>query len=324
MRNARHILPLLLLATGCAVRQPAAWRLSGQVLVPPGVTNVAASRAMVTVPRAAVCPGNDAIGVERRKLVVDRTALEKEPRGWLADWSARCGMSPERILDSLPLDSLNRIRLIRDSDVRAGFLDLTAAMRLQVITPTNVEKPLDIVNVSGTDKSLNVDVTGSERAIVGREVSWYGFEPRPGGGARIVRVSPGTQDYYAAFSLRAAYFRFFYMADQMSVVAGVPSFDKLPRDLEGCGKPGGVECVSVPPKVGVNVFTRVMVNGEAVVVASPTVRAVIQTAKRRPEDVLPTLAITKLYQGKQTPLKFDRSKPDILNLWLVGNEEIRW
>jgi hypothetical protein len=39
---------------------------------------------------------------------------------------------------------------------------------------------------------------------------------------------------------------------------------------------------------------------------------------------LATLAITKLHAGAQVPIKFDRSAPDILNLFLVGNEEIRW
>ena len=56
----------------------------------------------------------------------------------------------------------------------------------------------------------------------------------------------------------------------------------------------------------------------------PTVRTVIQTAKARPDAVLPTLAITKQYAGKQAPVEFDRTKPDILGMVLTGNEEIRW
>jgi hypothetical protein len=317
--------PLLFLA-GCAVRQPAAWRLTGTVLTPPIV------QAAITTKSAEIangCTSGDAIRIEHRKrrvrLAIDGAALEQQPRGWLAQWSARCGPPAERILDSVPLDSATRIRLIRDADIRAGFLDLTLATRLQVITPTTAQKPLDIVNISGTDKSINVDVRGAELAFTGREVSWYGFEPRPGGGTSIVRVSPGAQNYYSGFSAETAWFRFFYMADRTSVVVGASSFDKLPRDLAACGKPGGPECISVPPKVGVNAYMRLRVNGEDLVVPySATVRNVIQSAKKRPEEVLPTLVITKLFGSEQVPLTFDRSKPDILNLWLVGNEEIQW
>ncbi len=307
MRLALPIVSLLL-SIGCAMRPPAAWRVSGTTLVPPGVRNLAVERATVG------------------KVVMDRATLEKQPRGWLADWAARRGDPglAERVLDSLPLSDATRLRLTRDSDIRAGFRDLTPDKRLQVITATAAEAPMEITKISGTDTSLQVDLTGAAPAAAGREVAWYGFERRPGGGARIVPVVPGAANYYAGFGPQAAYFRFFYMADQMSVVVGASSYDKLPRDLDSCNQPDGPQCIAVPPKVGVNVYTRVMVNGEAVVVSAPTVGHIIQAMKKRPEEVLPTLTIAKPYRGRQTPVKFDRSDPAILDLMLEGNEEIRW
>src|SRR5215813_11871561 len=127
MRNAWRTVPLLLMISGCVVRQPSAWRLTGGVLAPPMVSSVAATQAAFTAPGWSIkpgCPSSDAVLVERRKgrvtVTVDRAALEKRPRAWLADWSARCGEAAlaERVLDSLPLKPLLRIQLMRDSDVR--------------------------------------------------------------------------------------------------------------------------------------------------------------------------------------------------------------
>jgi hypothetical protein len=330
MRIAWRIVPLVLVISGCAVRRPSAWRLSGGVLAPPMVSSVAATQAAFTAPGDSVaqsCASTDAVHIEWRKgrvtVAVDRAVMEKQRRGWLADWSARCGDAAlgERVLDSLPLTSLARIQLMRDSDVREGLIDLAPANRLQVIGASAVGRMPEIVNIAGNDSHLEVDLKGPDPSAAGREVAWYGFEPRQGGGSRMVALSEDPHHYYS-FGPDAAYYRFFYMADRKAAVAGAPSFDKLPRTLAGCGAP--VQCIAVPPNVGVNVLTRVMVNGKAVVVGNATVRNVIQASRKRPEDVLPTLTIAKPFRGKLTAVKFDRTQPDILNLYLDGSEEIRW
>src|SRR5262249_5504233 len=140
-------------------------------------------------------------------------------------------------------------------------------------------------------------------------------------GSRMAALPDDSHHYYS-FGPDAAYYRFFYMADRKAVVAGAPSFDKLPRTLDGCSAP--VQCIAVPPNVGVNVLTRVRVNGKAIVVGSPVLRFVIQAAGKKPQDVLPTLTIARPFRGKLTAVKFDRTQPDILNLYLDGTEEIRW
>jgi hypothetical protein len=79
--------------------------------------------------------------------------------------------------------------------------------------------------------------------------------------------------------------------------------------------------------VGINPYLEVSVNGKLLAVPAhmpPTVRSVIQAAKARTDVVLPTLAITKPYRGKPTPVEFDRTKADVLGMVLSGDEEIRW
>jgi hypothetical protein len=69
---------------------------------------------------------------------------------------------------------------------------------------------------------------------------------------------------------------------------------------------------------------RIEVNGAPVNVPyNATVRNVIQAAKKRPEEVLPTLTITKPFAGRPVPIDFDRTKQDILSLALTGDERIR-
>src|SRR5262249_32432437 len=159
-----------------------------------------------------------------KRQTIERVDLENQPRGWLSNWAARCAdpILPDRVLNSLPFESLTRIRLLRESDIRAGYIDLSPASRLEVISHTSAPKPLAIATLSRTDSSLSVVLNGPEPVVaVTREVAWYGFEPRPGGGSRIALLSPATVNYYR-FSPDAAYYRFFYMADQMSVVVGAP------------------------------------------------------------------------------------------------------
>src|SRR6476646_2756411 len=97
------------------------------------------------------------------KLAIDRAELDKKPRGWLADYAARCGepVLPERVLDSLSLSAVTRVRLMRQADLGLGFLDLTPDMRLEVITAKSANTPMQITNISGTDASLQVDLTGA-------------------------------------------------------------------------------------------------------------------------------------------------------------------
>lgn len=346
--GTRHVVPLLLVAAGCAVRPPATWRLAGAVLTPPDVANASVAQRTFTSQRAAahgVCPRDEAVNVEahkgRLKVTVNRAALEKQPKGWLADWAAQAETAQcvgsgqgevlaERVLEAVPLATGTGFRLMHSDDIRAGFVDLGPNNRLQVISltvrpGTSENAPGgDIASVTGTDRSLQVTMTGTPD-VIGHETFWYAFQPRPGGGARLVEPRPAPLKSYFAFGPEIGFYRMFYKSDQTMVLVGARSRDRLPRDLDACGKPDGPVCITPPRRVGVNPYLTVMVNGAAITAPlAATVRNVIQAAKARPENVLPTLNITKPYAGKQVAVEFDRARQDVLSLVLTGNEEIRW
>jgi hypothetical protein len=229
--------------------------------------------------------------------------------------------------------------------MRAGFVDLGAGNRLEVLSPivregTSPDAPLvEEAAVEGNDHRLEVTLKASPN-LVGMETAWYRFEPKAAGGTRIAPVSananvrgiampleaPATN--YFSFTQQAAFYRMFYKPEeQTAVLVGAPARDQLPRDLASCGQSGGPECITLPKRVGINPYLELMVNGKPLAVPAhspPTVRTVLQAAKLKAETVLPTLTITKPYAGKPTPVVFDRSKPDVLGLVLTGDEEIRW
>jgi hypothetical protein len=230
-------------------------------------------------------------------------------------------------------------------DISAGFLDLGPGNRLEVISPilregAPADAPLiETTGVAGNDRNIEVTLRASPN-LVGHETAWYGFEPKPGGGATIAPITasasvrgivmplerPATN--YFTFASDTSYYRLFYKPEeQTAVVVGAASREQLPHNLAGCGQPGGLQCITLPSRVGINPYLEVSVNGKPLAVPAhmpPTVRTVIQTAKAKPETVLATLAILKPFGGKPVPVEFDRTKPDVLGLVLTGNEEIKW
>ncbi len=331
-----YLTPLLVLCAGCT-RPPSAWRLTGQVLTPPRVANPTVEHAVIRVPRATAC-------TPKRKLTVDRADLEKQPRGWLADWAARCGdpALAGRVLEAVPLTTGVGFRLMHADDIRAGFVDLGPGNRIEVLSPivrdgADENAPLvEEVTTGGTDQRIEVTLKASPQ-LVGQEAAWYGFEPQSGGGSKIAPISAsarvrgiemaleGPGKNYFTFAATNGYYRLFFKPEEhTAVIVGAPARDRLPQDPAQCGQ---AECITLPKNVGVNPYLEVSVNGKKLAIPAhmpPTLRAVLQAAKARAQDVLPTLAITKPYAGKPAPLEFDRTKQDILALVLSGDEEIRW
>jgi hypothetical protein len=352
MVKADCLIPILLLSAGCAVRQ-SSWRLTGQVLTPPGKA-VGAFAAPKTAAGDA-CPRDPSIRLDQRKqtlkVAVDRAALEKHDKGWLADWTDRCFAADQRllmaarVLESVPLTSGAGFRLMHADDIRAGFIDLGPGNQLEVISPILREgapqnTPLiEETAVGGTDRRIEVTLKTSPN-LVGHETAWYGFDPKPGGGSAVAPITANATvrgiampleapaRNYFTFTKAIGFYRLFYKPEEeTAVVVGAPSRDRLPQDLAACGKSGGPECITLPNRVGINPYLQVKVNGAPIAIPAhmpPTVRTVLQTAKALPDAVLPTLAVLKRYAGKPIPVDFDRSRQDILGLVLSGDEEIRW
>ena len=359
MRRLHLAIPFLCL-TACAVRQPAPrnWRLAGRTLVPPEVASpdLAEARFTARLSLRRNCLESDAVTVARHRsritVTVHREALLRQPRGWLAAWIDRAetegclpagqGMSfAARILESLPLPAGAAHGLMR-ADGRTNYVDLIAGNRLQVVTPIlRPGSPVDTADrpmkVSGTDKSLVVEMEAPPD-LIGFETALYDLQPKPAGrGSTIVPVSaqvhvdgkveakPGPAANLFRFPPDVGFYRLFYKADQSEILALAATRAGLTADPDSCDRPGGPVCFAIPRGVGVNPYMRIEVNGTPMTVAiGATVRSLLQGAKMSADAVLPTLTITKPFKGRPTPMEFDRTRQDILDLVLTGDEQIRW
>ena len=360
MKKLKHALPFLLLA-GCAVRQPGprAWRYTDRTLIPPGVTSPDQPARTFTAPIAmrANCLESEALTIQRRRskitVTVHRDALLRQPAGWLAEWVDRAesqGCIPAgqgallaaRILEALPLPA-GTTRKLLSANGRHNYIDLIAGNRLQVISP--LVRPAAApsaagdgpMKVTGQGYSLQVEMNVSPD-LIGVEMASYDIVPKASGrGCTIIagavetnirgkveaKDAPTTN--YFQFGPEIGFYRLFYKADQSEVLATATTRAGLPTDADTCDRPSGPACFAIPRGVGVNPYMRVDVNGAPMMVGiGATVRNVLQKAKAAPATVLPTLAITKPFAGRPVAVEFDRTKEDILNLVLNGDEQVRW
>ena len=143
-------------------------------------------------------------------------------------------------------------------------------------------------------------------------------------GGRVQRLPAPAKDLFA-FAPEMGFYRLFFKADQSEVLAAAPKRAALPDDADVCNRPGGAVCVAIPRGVGVNPYLLVDVNGLPTTVSTGSdVRALLRNHRLTAEQVLPTLAITRIWNGKRAELEFDRTKQDVLNLILTGKESLRW
>jgi hypothetical protein len=315
-----------IVCAGCAVR-PAVWHVEGRTLYPPG-----RGRPIVVKTRG-VCAAGDAIAVRRSRgraqLTVNGEALARKEGGWLAVWSAEAetngcvaqgdGLAlADRVLESAPLGIGMPYRLMHPEQGRSGYVDLGPENRLEVVTPVGAdEAAAEIVAVEGSDRSLIVTAKG-QPGFLGVERTWYAVR-RDG----IVPMEKPRRNLFE--KIGPGYYRLVYKADQSSVVLAAGSRAELVRaDADACGA-GPVRCMPVPRFIAVNPYLAEMVNGkEARVPVGSTVRTAVRAGGGHPQDALKTLRIERRFAGRMTPVQFDRTKPDVLDLVLLGNETVRW
>jgi hypothetical protein len=316
----------LLVCAGCAVR-PAAWRVEGRMLVPP-----VRSRPIV-VKTHGLCVAGDAIAVRRSRgravLSVNGDALARQDAGWLAAWANHAeesGCVPEggglalahRVLESVPLGVRIPYRLLHPEPGRSGYVDLGPESRLEVITPTGAQEAAsDILGVEGTDRAITVTAR-STPGILSVERTWYAVR-------RDGIVPQGTPQRNLFEGIGPGYYRLVYKADETEVLvaAGSPA-ERGRAQVTECGK-GAVRCIAIPRSVAVNPYLAVMVNGREVRVSvGATLRNAVQAAAGQPQEVLGTLRVEKPFAGRLLPVEFDGTKPDVLDLVLLGNEIVRW
>ena len=263
-----------------------------------------------------------------------------------------------RILNSVPLDPAAAFRLLHSGNASKGYTDLGAETRLQVVSPimrqgADPNAPIvQIGSAAGTDASIQVNAQMPEGQY-GVETAWYTLQPRAdGNGSRIVAVSAERRinnrvemaaaplTNYFQFAPGAAFYRLYYkadMADSSSVteiIIAAPSraeldrrTDRLMADLSLCRQSDPEMCMVIPRRVAVNPSMAVTVNGEEVRLSvGSRVRNAVQAGggPRQLQDVLPMLSVAKPFNGALRPVEFDRTRPDILDLVLLGGESISW
>jgi hypothetical protein len=339
------------------------YRLRGPVLVPPGVAAPEiARRTFVSdiAPGKGSC-AQEAPMLELRKnrilVTVDREfLLQQKQTGWLSNWTMQaeahgCIVQGEGIrlanliAESVALESLVAFRLLHPNDVQSGYVELGAENRLEVRSPIDASA-IDTAAVSSSGAQLTVDLKPTP-ALSGFEIAWYALRPNSGrigfhfeplSADRTTRAGvehlPAPAVNYFQFPPQAAFYRLFYKTDDNGVTAIVISGatrDDLDRrtkaigaDAYACEKSAGL-CVVLPKRVGVNPFLVVTVNDkEFTVPLGGAVRSAIQAAGQRPDAVLSTLTVARLYAGQLRPVEFDRASAEILNLKLNGGEHLAW
>lgn len=364
---------LVLISGACAVRKQGfdTYRLvtrdQAVVLVPPGVESPEVSRRTIDTRFRALrkpCPvDGSVIGLRqtrnRLQVTVAREMLSKQPQGWLAEWAAdleergclRPGDGPalaRRVAEALPLAANSVFRLLYSNQ-----LDVTPAMRLQVVSPIlregeEEDSAADIQADAANPNSLTLTLR-APRNLAGFEKAWYAVRPKPAGigydivplyaerhiGGEVERRPQPAANLFR-FPADAAFYRVFYKATAtgytaLVIAARTPSeLGERTRILEAgrasCEALNGSFCTAVPKRVAVNGFFPVVVNGAETMVPSGAslAEAIRLAGEWQPAAALPTLEVSRVYDGKPVAVRFDRASPAILSLVLTGGEIVSW
>ena len=296
------------------------------------------------------------------RITVHRDPLLAHPAPWLPDRTAALeqqGCIPpgksaalaEQIVESVPMNPSDAYGLLHPAAATFGYVDLAPGYRLKLVSPILREgapagaSALATNSVSGNDAKLSVTVKSSSD-FLGYEISWYTVES----GSKMtfstaeshignqVTTSRRPRVNHFAFPETAACYRLFYLtrvsqADHDIAVLSAPTCAELNRqtpafasDPDACAKAPPHTCVALPKEIGVTTYLTATANGAPLdVPAGSTIADVLRTAGvKQPTTVLPSLTVRRDYKGTLTAVEFDRAKPDILTLHVMGHEDIRW
>lgn len=352
-----------LLSAGCGVRKPLSldWRFistdTTATLLPPGVAGADVTRRILTTDITAgkgPCPGEIRVRKNHIVATVNRGALDASPDGWLTVWAAdaesrgciAAGEAPKlaaRVAESLPLDPQKAFHVLYPDD-------LVPPVRLQVVSPILRDESAPVLNdeqVAGNGNQLTLTVRADN--LIGYETALYAVQPKASGAGYVIspqyadrhlgaaserRQQPATN--YFQFPAEAAFFRLFVKSGQTDYTAlaiAAPTRAELARlaaaleaGTTSCETLGPKSCIAIPRRVALNPVVPVTINGAEVLVrwSADLAEAIRGAGERRPDNLLATLAISRLYGGRPTPVDFDRMNPAILRLPIAGGEIISW
>jgi hypothetical protein len=325
------------------------------LLIPPQVKDASVDTTSIRLrpggTKAACVASASGLRIAGRSLMINRDLLTASAPGELDNWAAaleKAGcIGPAEtfalkttVIDALPLEPSQRLRLRGYALATAGSTDLTSVNSLRVVSP--VFRPgappgspaiaAAKANVSsGPNGSINVDLTTKENPdLRGYEIAWYDVKERADGPGFYVaprsaelhiagkveqEAAPGTNQF--AFEPAARWFRFFVKtrlsANDYNIVllSGSTASDLETRAANFqkdaalfLGSASKTSYVVIVKEIEVNPYIRVKINGvETDVPMGSSIRqAIEQTAGRgTASNALARLSVLKPYRVQKLP-----------------------
>jgi hypothetical protein len=328
-------------------------RTPGTLLIPPQVKGASVDRTSLRLQpggtKAACLASASGLRIVGRSLVVNRDLLTASAPGELDNWAAaleRAGcIGPGEtlalktaVIDSLPLEPSERMRLRGYALATAGSADLTSVNSLRVVSPVfrpGAQPGSSAIaagqpSVSdGQNGAINVDLIANPD-LRGYEIAWYDVKDREDGPGFY--IGPRSAELHIAgkvereeapsanrfvFEPGARWFRFFVKtrlsANDYNIVllsastasdleTRTANFQKdAPQFLQSASK---TFYVAIPKEIEVSPYIRVKVNGvETDVPMGSSIRqAIEQTAGRgTAPNALARLSVLKPYRVQKLP-----------------------
>jgi hypothetical protein len=333
LRNARSVHAR---DTGCEVsgsRIQLAWKgRTSRVTVD--------EHAVAAAPAIALNGPQAAVGEQVRDLSwwpdFRQQLARREQQGCLAHGEAE--LLAGRIVQNLPLPPMLAYKLRYGDYLMDGHLDLGPRFALKSVSPLlkpGVQKyrtPADVAGYETVyydvlqhgDGSLVLGLRSVDQ-LIGRTAT---KKSRPTGPPlRIASSARYVRLFFRAWRISGDY-RIALLATRETgtLDAMTAEFESDPERFCRDTNPDRATCLSVPMEMTLTAEMRLRVNGKpAYVPVGGNVAEVLRTAGvRQPQSALQSLQVLRPYEGALTPVEFDRARPDILSLTLIGGEEIRW
>jgi sulfur carrier protein ThiS len=234
-----------------------------------------------------------------------------------------------RLLENLPAPGHVLYQLRYGDYARSGWLDLEPQFLLRAVAPVR-------------------DAAGQ---VKGFETAFYDLPARKEGGMVVRFASAEAQTKEGKETLKApgqakvevpvgaGFLRMFFRSWTISrdrriallaaarreeLEKGTEEFERDPEAF--CAKPGRIFCLAVPKDTVIGAELKIRTNGQTVSVpVGGTVADLVRaTGLRDPAGVLPTLKLTRPYEGKPLAVEFDRARTEVLRVVLLGGEEVSW
>ncbi len=297
-------------------------------------------RAVAAAPEIALKGPQAATGEQVRDLSwwpnFRQQLARREQQGCLAHGESE--LLAGRIVQNLPLPPMLAYKLRYGDYLMDGHLDLGPKFALKSVSPLlkpGVQKyrtPADVAGYETVyydvlergDGSLSLSLKSVDQ-LIGRTTT---KKSRPTGAplhiansARYVRL------FFRAWRISGDY-RIALLATRETgtLDAMTAEFESDPERFCRDTNPNRATCLSVPMEMTLTAEMKLRANGKpAYIAVGGSVGELLRTAGvRQPQTVVQSLQVLRPYEGALAPVEFDRTRPDILALTLIGGEEIRW